>query len=113
MEDYGTSFEVSFDGDAMTLFVTGAIIILATTNSIIRTVMKMQNNRLTTIIYLTLSVANLIYSIARAIRLSIKNIDITVYWIWMAVAVLLIGYFVGLYIYLKKILHKEEPQVTA
>lgn len=113
MEDYGGSFEVSFDGDAMMLFVTGAIIILATTNSIIRTLMKKQNNRLTTIIYLTLSVSNLVYPIARAIRLSIKNKDITIYWIWMAAAVLLIGCFAILYIYLKKTLRKEEPQIAA
>ena len=72
MEEWEGTYDISFDGDALMLFVTGIIIVLATTNSIIRTIMKIQNNRLTTIIYLTLSVANLVYPTARAIRLSVK-----------------------------------------
>ena len=113
MEEWEGTYDISFDGDALMLFVTGIIIVLATTNSIIRTIMKIQNNRLTTIIYLTLSVANLVYPAARAIKLSVKHKDITVYWIWMAASILLIAYFIVLYLYLKKTLRKEEPQIAA
>ena len=113
MEEWEGTYDISFDGDALMLFVTGIVIVLATTNSIIRTIMKIQNNRLTTIIYLTLSVANLVYPAARAIRLSVKHKDITVYWIWMAASILLIAYFIVLYLYLKKTLRKEEPQIAA
>ena len=112
MEEWEGTYDISFDGDAMMLFVTGLIITLATTNSIIRTAMKMQNNRLTTIEYFVLSIANVVYPIARAIRLSVKGKDITVYFIWMAAGVVLTALFVVLYLYLKKALRAEEPVET-
>ena len=113
MEEWEGTYDISFDGDALMLFVTGLVVILSTTNSILRTILKKQNNRLTTIIYLTLSAANIIYPIARMIRLSIKGKDITVYWFWMAAAIVINVCFILLYLYLKKILQKEETIESA
>ena len=109
MEEWEGTYDISFDGDAMMLFVTGLIIMLAGINSIVRTILKMQNNRLTTTIYLALSFANIIYPIARAIRLSIKGMNIDIYYLWIVIAFLLNVLFILLYLYLKKVLRKEEP----
>ena len=113
MEEWEGTYDISFDSDSLMLFVTGIIVVLASINSIIRTILKIQNNRLTTFIYSVLSVANIVYPIARMIRLSIKGKDITVYWIWMAAAIVLNVSFALLYLYLKKTLREEEPVVAA
>ena len=44
------------------------------------------------------------------IRLSVKGKDITIYWVWMAAGLFLTILSISLYLYLKKTLHKEEPQ---
>ena len=112
MEEWEGTYDISFDGDALMLFVTGLVIVLASINSILRTLLKKQNNRLTTLIFLTLSAANIVYPIARMIRLSIKGKDISVYWYWMAASILLNALFIVLYLYLKKTLRKEEPELA-
>ncbi len=112
MEEWEGTYDISFDGDALMLFVTGLVIVLASINSILRTLLKKQNNRLTTLIFLTLSAANIVYPIARMIRLSIKGKDISIYWYWMAASILLNALFIVLYLYLKKTLRKEEPELA-
>ena len=111
-EDYGDSFELSFDQDALMLFITGLLLMFTTLNTILKTVVKRQNYRLTTVVFTALSFANIVYPIARMIRLSIKGKDINVYFIWMGVAVLITSLLVGLYQYLKKAPRTEEPKIS-
>ncbi len=112
LEDYGGSFEIGFNQDALMLFVTGFILTLAAINSVIKTVIKKQTYRLTTLVFLSQAVANLIYPIARMIRLSIKGKEITNYYYWMAVGIVLTIAFIYIYFYFKKTLRKEEPVTT-
>ena len=78
----------------------------------LKTVVKRQNYRLTTIVFTALSFANIIYPIARMIRLSLKGKDISVYFVWMGVAVLITSLLIGLYLYLKKVPRTEEPKIS-
>ena len=109
--DDGGAFGIDFDPDAMMLFVTGLLLILIATISFIKSLKNNNSYRLTTSNIIVVTISNIIYPIARLIRLYIKGKDPTTYWIYLSVATLLLIGEIIFYIYLKK-LERENTKET-
>lgn len=94
--------EIGFDQDALVLFCTGGLMIFIAVISIIKSVMKLQEYRLTTVLMMIMCSAETVYAVARIIKLTVKNKPVDIYWIWFGASLVLLGAFIALIIYLKK-----------
>ncbi|MBO6280447.1 MAG: energy-coupled thiamine transporter ThiT [Bacilli bacterium] len=108
-DGYGT--DVSFSSDALVLMVSGFLLIVVSGITMIKTLKNIQNNRLTIINILILTFANVVYPIARLIKMYNKGNDPTIYWIWFAVGIFLNLLFIGLYLFTKKLL-KQNNEIS-
>lgn len=104
----GGTIDISFDQDALVLFCTGGLMMFIAEISIIKSVMKIQDYRLTTFLMIIMCSADAIFAVSRIIRLTLKNKPVTNYWIWLGASILLLGVFITILIYLKK----KVKQVT-
>ena len=102
------AMDIGFDQDALVLFCTGGLMMFIAEISIIKSVMKIQDYRLTTILMMIMCSAETVYAVSRIIKLTVKNKPVDIYWIWFGASLVLLGAFVALFIYLKK----NAKQVT-
>ncbi|MBO5578156.1 MAG: energy-coupled thiamine transporter ThiT [Bacilli bacterium] len=102
------AMDIGFDQDALVLFCTGGLMMFIAGISIIKSVMKIQDYRLTTILMMIMCSAETVYAVARIIKLTAKNKPVDIYWVWFGASLVLLGAFVALFIYLKK----NAKQVT-
>lgn len=124
---YTVATDVSVNVNAFMLMVSGILLVLFTTLSIIKTIKHKHNDGLLIISYGSICLANIIYAVARVIRLYRKhpnaaklepeeyaskmvkfNYDLTILWTWIGVFILLTALFVILYLVYGELLKKEK-----
>ena len=108
-DGYGN--DVSFNQDALALFIFGILLVIIGGISQIRSLQHKEEYRLTSLNILILTISNFIYAMARLIRTYAKGKDPTIYWIWMGVALAVIGVSLALYIITRKI-SKSKVEAT-
>lgn len=107
----GWGSDISLDPDALTLFITGALLVLHSNICIVNSIINKQNDRLNVLNLLLLSAINAIYGTARLIKAYRKGWDTTIYYIWIVVAVFINVLLIGVYLIIKQALTKKEPEV--
>ena len=106
----GWGTDVSFNPDALFLFVTGFILAGNGIIAIVNSFKNKQNNRLMAFLLIITISSQIIYSIARLIKFYKKGYDPSIYWIWFVVSIFLLLLSVGLYLLTRQVLKKQEPQ---
>lgn len=106
----GWGTDVSFNPDALFLFVTGFILAVNGIIAIVNSFKNKQNNRLMALLLIITISSQIIYSIARLIKFYKKGYDPSIYWIWFVVSIFLVLLSVGLYLLTRQVLKKQEPQ---
>ena len=101
--------KVSFNGDYLTLMVTGLLLIVITTLFFILSIKKLQNYRLMINSFIILSISEVIYCISKIIKCYIEDYtDPLLYFIWMFVGFFLSAIFVTIDFLIKKDLAKGQ-----
>lgn len=103
---------VDFDQDALFLFITGALLVVTATISIIKFIRKTNNYRLITVNLCFITFSNFVYGLARLIKMYVKGKDPNIYWIWMSVGLFLNFVCVVLYLYIKKNEENESQKAN-
>ena len=114
-------YGAEFNPDYLMLYITGALLVLFTTISILSAVLNKRNYRLIMIVYAAISFDNIIYALARIGRLCAKKkaVKYTVaehlevlepYWKWFFIALAFTVLFVVIYLLIKEKASKKEAE---
>ena len=107
--DKGWAYKYSSNQDAVFLLFTGLLLFLIFGICALKTIKSKQNNRLTTISLIAISISQMIYAIAKILICYLDEWqNPTIYFIWMVIAFFLTLIFIGLYILVKQLLSEEE-----
>ena len=98
------TIDYSFNSDSMVIFILALFMIILGVLSFIKIFKKCYSPLFCANVLLIIMSSNLIYGIARLIRMYVKEKDPTIYWIWFGVALFTVLVCVGLsvYFYIKK-----------
>ena len=87
----GSAFGYDFDPDSMLIFTLGLFVIILGINNLI----KYLKNKFTYVAYsgvlTVLTIIDLVYCLARLIRMYVKEKDPFTYWVWLVIALLLLA----------------------
>ena len=111
LADKGWAFKYNSNQDAVFLLFTGLLLFLIFGICFIKTFKNKQDNRLTTISLIAMTISHTIYAIAKILICYLDEWqDPTIYFIWMVASFILVFIFIGLYLLVKQILgNKEKP----
>lgn len=95
----GSAYGYDFDPDSMINFIHGFMLMVFGSISIIALIKHTHSDKLFYGIIITILSGSLTYSIARLIRMYIKEKDPTTYWIWFGIGLATLLLVIGLFVF--------------
>lgn len=89
-----------FNSDYLILFVLGIFVLLLGVFSLLNAAKQKFNGLVFYGVWSVVTLTALVYGLARLIRMYVKNLDPTLYWVWLTLA--LLGLFISGYFFFKK-----------